>query len=295
MKSRVRQHLLLIAALLVVLPLACTESPIGSLGGETARNGTDEVRGHVVLSDGGSAENAYVWLQGYNIGTRAGVDGSFTIKLPPPAAQGGDRRVDGIYTIFFYVANYYLRTASVVVRNGEFLYGHGDLLMDGTLVDERRVLTKFLHIQTKVAPIEARNDQLDLLSATVTLSPVRSDDSVAVRFPELLERHTAYLLLVARNSGASVRLSTQRFTINSKGGSQFVKNEPLELTMEFDLRDLRLEPGSYVAVPFVLMEHEPVPEQMLLDLGFFRDEPLDSFLALPYGISAAELLVRSAD
>ena len=157
----------------VLLMIQCTENPFSNSGNvETTRR---TVRGMVQLNDQNSSEDIFVWLQEYDIYTRTNAEGEFELTLPPKASQAGGS-VTGVFNIFFYVVNYQLDSAKVVIRNGEFVYANADINESGRL-KHPVVLEKLVDINVLVSPEKMKtcyNGMIQVnLVLTVETNPVK--------------------------------------------------------------------------------------------------------------------------
>lgn len=280
----------------------CTQSPTGTVDAPAKRN---RIEGHMSLSDHLSPAGAFIWLEGFDISTRADSAGRYAIELPERGFQGvNPSGVEGAFKLHFFVANYFIKTLNLIILDGEFVYGKPDLLPTGEPAIHP-VLSPFLQIRTEVAPAEIRSDYNGGITITATFLPVNLQDSVRVRFPELAELPAARVFLRERASNRLLNLSTDDFEIGELGENpiprgeltsvQEVRSRPLVLTMRFSWRAGLAGAGDYEIVPFVVMLHQVVPAGLYQALGFDLDRPLDNYLQVPLGLNAARLVVRPVD
>jgi hypothetical protein len=106
----------------------CTENPVF----RDDKISGNSIRGKVELSSNLNPGNVYVWLKVLNISTRTKMDGSFELKIPPPSKQSGGG-IDGIYDLYFYVANYQLDSLKIPFSGGNVLYSEAIINQDGEL------------------------------------------------------------------------------------------------------------------------------------------------------------------
>ena len=85
----------------LLLGVKCTENPFDNEDKILANS----IMGKVELSDQQSPDNVHVWFKAFNISTRTDENGNFELKLPTETKQSGGG-LDGIYSLYFYVANY---------------------------------------------------------------------------------------------------------------------------------------------------------------------------------------------
>ncbi|MCI0698440.1 hypothetical protein L0337_41385 [candidate division KSB1 bacterium] len=90
----------------------CTSNPFG---GDEITGGNRQISGNLILKDKSSPESVYVWLEGFGLNAWTNNRGEFKINLPPPASQGPAGGVDGVFALYFYLANYSLQSTTVIV------------------------------------------------------------------------------------------------------------------------------------------------------------------------------------
>ena len=162
------------------LIMSCTKNPFGS---DEITLGNREISGKVVLSEGFNAEGVSIWLEGFDISARSDANGEFKVALPPAAAQGTPSGVTGSFNLYFYLANYGLKSITVVTRNGEFLFSQGEINKDGEL-NQPKELEKFLDINTVVEPASISTSYSGVVSVDVHLvTPLNDSATVVFRLP----------------------------------------------------------------------------------------------------------------
>jgi len=152
----------------------CTENPFFDDKIEVKEN--REIKGTALLNDGTAPEGIYIWLESFNVATFTDEDGKFKIELPQAQAQPGGG-LNGVFNLYYYVANYEVLTSSILVVDGEIEYEKGDVNSNG-VISETKVLTKILDIGTTVTPADVRDDHKDFILFTVRLKNLV--DTVAV-------------------------------------------------------------------------------------------------------------------
>ncbi len=257
---------------------SCVQSPFG----EDIRPEPTEIRGQIDLLDDYNDDDIYVWLDGFKIGTRTNEEGFFYLRIPKEVGESAYAGLNGIYKLYFYVANYEINTVDVVVRNGLFVYGEGDLDNNG---DVREVVTmeKILKIFTLVEPKWARGSYTGPIDVQVTLQATY--DSVNVIYPKSIGGLLGAILL--RN------LDTEETFVDipdlgaKTRALEVIGNEPKSRRMIFQLngtnfRDLFLTVGDYRVIPYFLVEHDDLPQELLDTID--KDVELigKDFLKIPY-------------
>ncbi len=267
--------LLFAAALSFNLFQGCTESPFeGGIAAEPK-----QITGQVDLVDTLNDEKGvYVWLSGLDLSTYTDSTGAFTLEMP----KNVSRDFSGVFTLYFYVANYRFNRATVVVREGKFLYGAGDITPDGR-VKEVIKLSKILDIKTIVEPTQVQSSYRGPINLQTTLQAVR--DTVSVVFPKsvggllggMFFRHlgTGQIYIDIVDVGANTR------------DEVLIGREPRSRRQIFELnganyRDLFLPVGEYIVIPFFLIEQDDLPQELFNSFGEKADDLTPNFLKIPF-------------
>lgn len=271
---------LLFAGIFAATQFGCTENPFSN---DKVSGGSRQVSGTVRLGDGQSAEGVYIWLDGFNLGSRADGSGRFQLTLPSRSSQGGD--INGVFNLYFYLANYRLATSEVVVRSGEFAYDQGDINKNGELA-RAPVLAKFLRLVTAVSPATISSSALDRVFVTVKLEPTTAD-TVTVAFPGLFSDGLAKALLKKSGSTDVILLYSNEFGF-ATSDLQVVNSGGFNRTSAFNLRGVSIPPGDYEVIPYLLLKHEAVPAGLIERLGstFGKD-----YLQIPFRREGGSLRV----
>jgi len=160
-----------------------------------------------------SPDDVFVWLEGLDISTRTDPEGFFQITLPPPSSQPGGS-LSGVFKLYFYVANYRLDSAYVVILNGCVEYDHGDLNEKGE-ISRTKCLSEFLSIRTSLNPSTIDENYEGFIDVTVS---VHTDtDTVVVEVPKMMGNlMTAAFIKGVDSDGDFVRVidnggNTRRF------------------------------------------------------------------------------------
>ncbi|MFQ5631962.1 MAG: hypothetical protein ACE5I1_24595, partial [bacterium] len=241
----------------------CTETPTETVDAPAKQN---VLQGRVSLEDFLNPADTYVWLEGFNIGARADSAGEYRIQLPEKGFQsvqpGG---VEGVFKLYFYNANYFLKTLNLVILNGEFVYGKGDILVTGK-PSRNPTLKSFLHIRTELSQTEIESSFDSTLTVSAILSPVETSDTVRVIFPDLAALSgpgvflrkigTADHQMLTAGSFSLQELGKDPISIDDIESKQEVRDRPLVLTMEITWQAGLAAIGEYEVLPYVMMAHD---------------------------------------
>ncbi|RMD94420.1 MAG: hypothetical protein D6813_02255 [Calditrichaeota bacterium] len=252
--------------------MACTENPFG---GDEISQGNRLIKGKVRVNDA-TPENVYVWLEGFNLSARTDNEGNFQIVLPPPSGQSSAGGVNGIFKMYFYLANYHLQSIELAVQDGEFLYSQGPVNSKGEL-NTPVFLTSFLKIETRVEPSSVNQNSIQPIGVFVKLTAVK--DSVTVINPRATGGFLGAAFLRNKDTGEVFIVRSSDSTINEE---ILVTREPVERSLIFNLTRYPLTVGKYEVIPFILVRHEPVPENLIRSLGKNVEDLNPAYLSLPF-------------
>ncbi|MFQ5631961.1 MAG: hypothetical protein ACE5I1_24590 [bacterium] len=268
---------------------ACVQNPFGSDDISPPRS---QLRGTVELNDRSNPEGTYIWLDGLNVGTYADRNGAFSLRLPPKAAQGSEKGANGVFQLYFYSGNFRTQTATVAIQNGEFAFGNADLSDDGE-IRERKKLIKILDISTDASIVPIGERYAGDLLVQVVLSPVLPSVPVTVVFPELFESGVGRVFVRKPGSKDEVIWNSSAFAILQQSSVQVVERNPISLTMRFSasLRDA-LAGGEYEIIPYLLVKHPEIPENLLETLVPDLEHNLKVYLNIPFSRKNGRLIVE---
>lgn len=276
--------LLLTGVLFLVWFSGCTWNPFGK---DEISGGHRQISGTVQLHDGSSPEGAYVWFEGFNIGEYTDGTGRFKLVLPAESSHGASGGVSGIYSIYFYLANYQLDSALVVVQEGEFVYSRGDINKEGKLYVPK-VMRRFLRIHTSVNPSSVSANYTGNIEVEVTLTA--TIDSASVVVPRSIGGLLGAVLLKKSDSydvfiHTSVSHTESREVI-------IAGKTPRTIGMTFNLINKPLAQGPYEVIPYLLMAHEAIPKDLMESLGHDVKELGPDYLNIPFRREGGQFEVR---
>jgi len=277
-------------ALLAVLApyfVGCTSNPFG--GDDDIDAGKQTIRGAVNLSDGSSPQGVYVWLDGFKVGATADSRGQFELKVPPPSAQSGSGGISGAFDLYFYMANYQLATAQVVTQNGSFIYGRGDLNAKGEL-HAAQYLIRFLRVTTTVTPAEVPSNFRNRVGVTATLEA--SIDTATVLFPSSVGGLLGGALFRNLETGD---VSTFELVLNGPVGKQLIGKTQFSIFTVFTLSQVEgLTVGAYEVIPYILMAHQTVPDDLIKSLAANPKQLGPDYLKIPFRRQGGEFRILPA-
>lgn len=261
-------------AVTLLLNWSCIENPFG--GDDEISGGTRSLSGTVNLNNGGASEGTYVWLEGFNLGTRVNAQGEFKLTLPPAGSQSNSGGASGVYQLYFFLSNYLLKSSSVVTRNGAFVYGQGEVNKSGAL-NSAKSLERFLRMNTVVTPATVAANYNGTIGVETTFEA--TIDTATVVFPKTLAGLLGAVLI--RRLGGNDVYIIQAVPGASGSESQRVGRAPYRRGMAFNFITSPLPPGDYEIVPYVLLRRQTVPSLLLANLGGNLEDLTPNYLNLP--------------
>jgi len=289
MQNTILKKLGQIFALVFILSLFCTHNPLENDKIEIKEK---QISGKVELSDRTKPDHVFIWLEGFDIATESDNNGKFELSLPNAVYFGG--RTSGSFKLFFYVANYDLDSADIVMQNGELELSHGDINDRGEL-KSTRYLTKKLNIQMNITPNSVPENFSGNISIELILQA--TEDTVIVQYPD----------------NAAGPLSVFYFN-NSDPENNFVKmnanNSPALNTASvydtitvvhkywmsgFEFTPNFLAVGFYEIIPYFFIEQNCIPEKLLKNIGVDLEKPTNNFVKIPAKRDGGNFTVTKGD
>ena len=267
----------------------CTRNPFGN-DYIVAKN--RKITGNIRLNDNSSPDGVYVLLEGLNLGTFTNRNGDYEFEIPHPKQQSGNG-LSGTYKLYFYVANYNIQTAEIVIQNGELVYLPVDLDQDGK-IRHTTLLKKILRINTDVEPASVPEDYAGAIE--ITLSLQATDDSVTVTFPDKSQGPLSIVFIKDINE------SSNFLAIKDLNGSAFAASMVAEtVTVKvhapwitaFKLEGNNLPRGDYKIIPYFLISNENLPAELLNSLGVNVNQPVSDFMNIPIKRYGGDLNITS--
>lgn len=275
------------AVLLCITMVSCTESPFGE---DINAPRSSMLTGTVTLSNQEDPSGVYIWLEGSDIKAFSDGSGSFQLELPPSLSATSGAQ-NGIYNLYFYVANYQISSSSVVIQDGQFLGSRGDLNGSAELVGTKSMV-KLLNIETSVEPDTIDENFEGMVHFSVFLQALF--DSVEVSMPKL-DKGLPQAVLIRNLDTGEVTVCPQ-----SPPEADFLETKKIgpEITIiehTFELNANLLPIGEYSVIPFILIRQENLPEDLLSSLGFDIEDINSSFANIPFKRSGGKFVVDYAD
>ena len=267
---------------------ACTDSPFDNEISPVSRT----IRGEVQLDDRRDARaGVYVWLQGLNLSARTDSLGRFELVIPNTLVGQNGAKVNGVFSLYFYVANYSIDSLAVVVREGLFEYSHSGLDANGNLLEPIR-LFKILTITTIVVPPEVAQTYDGPIDMQTTFRA--TGDSVKIVVPKSVggllggiffrHRQTGKIYIDIPDEGAD---TSDRLLI---GQEPFSRRQVFQLNGT-NFRELYLPTGDFEVIPYFFIDQDNMPRGLLESLGDEVEAPTVEYLKIPFRREGGEFRV----
>ncbi len=269
----------------LMLVAGCTENPFND---DSQQISARAISGTVTLNDGAVPQGIYVWLEGIDAGTRTDERGEFSLVLPPPASSSAGSAMDGVFNLYFYVANYAIDTAEVVLVNGEVARSEGDINDQGELKQSKQ-LYKLLDVVTSVSPQTILFEYWGKMNISVTLNAI-SSSVVVESLKKVVDR------VVFRTGLVLVDENDQFVKVIGQGSSwdlglETIRQEQTTWRIRKSWPPCELPVGVYRFIPYLIIRQPNVPQGLIESLG--RDsQKLDrSYLNMPFIPRGGKLIV----
>jgi len=276
---------------LFVLLSGCTENPFSK---DETISGNRVIRGKVELNDGVIPNNIHVWLESMDVSSRTDDKGDFQLTLPPPLKQLGGG-LNGVYKLYFFVANYGLDSAKVLIRNGHVEYSQHDIDERGGL-RENPCLFKLLDITTTVSPSTVTANFSDTISISLTLQAIR--DAVYVTLPKMnldvpKGRKDLLSAIFMKKVNSNENLVNKIHNGGEVERDYKIGNIPQQWLLNFIYEKGMFAPGDYQAIPYLLIQHRYLPRGLLKSLGEGIEDFGADYLNIPLKQKGGEFHVLS--
>lgn len=294
MKTRYITLAVVTMAIAVLLQFDCTKNPFGT----DKISAVDEVKGKVILNDGASPDSVFIWLQGLNLNTWTNQNGDFKIKLPSVRSQGG-AGLTGSYHLYFFVMNYRIDSALVVLRNGRLEYSHGAIDAAGNL-KEPKTLFKILDIQTEIDPPDFPQpttldwwEYEEAINVVVTLRATTSEDIIA-KFSSYTKGPASIIFIKGIDPKPDFLKIMELTPIADPSDLVAIRitSDSQKWMAGFKMMIGDLPVGKYEIIPYFLIEHKNLPLEFINSLGTEMFQPNAKYISLPVRRQGGAFLVN---
>jgi len=224
---------------------------------------TNNVQGTIELSDGLSPEGVLVWFKVFNLNTQCDENGKFSLGIPNSANQSGGG-LDGIYTVYFYMANYRIDSIRVVLASGQIKLGNLDNDQNGE-IDRTILLANILQVEARVGKPVLTIPQDRKQTINFTLTAPQENVKVSITTSRPLRRGVppslhGYIRDRSKNICIPVFNRDQPSTTSFlEVGVNKVEISPMEILLETGI----LQVGDFQVLPALTIEQDGIPQGLL--------------------------------
>ena len=281
----------LIATVISLVYLSCTDNPFFT--DQEFWSDKLVIRGNVELNNSSDNSGVYVWLEGLNASTYTKSNGQFELKLPSPASlPGGATAWNGVYNLYYYLANYEYEFSSVLIRNGKVEYGNNDVDISGNIRD-RIQLRELLGIKTTISPCSTKHNYIS--GQFIEISFETNGKSVNVETFVPVNKWSGCIIFKKIDAPYALSIfvlaNSNEFTTINLSGSEIL-NMKLGGGEVWNIEPIPAESGDYEIVPFLLIEQEGLPEELLLSLSEYYNVFSSEYLKIPFKWEADTFKVK---
>ena len=245
----------------ILLAASCTHNPFFN---EQDIADQTRVEGRVRLINETEHDQIVVWFEPFDMLTRTGSNGEFSLQFPPPVRQMG-KGLNGAYPIYFYMADYDLDSTVIHFQNGSVLWGEGPVDDSGRLTQDI-TLSKRINLSIGFDRPHVYRKQTGAFRGAIKMS---ATCRTVVKVTKMWKSATTAVLMesVVENPEFPEIIthpqfrgeSSERFTLNSQTQicSILISWPPISGRYFKEW-----EPGYYRIYPFLFVEDAEMPEHL---------------------------------
>jgi hypothetical protein len=262
---------------------SCTENPFFK---DNLINNTQVIKGNVRLSDSSDLENIYVWLERFNVSTTTNEQGEFELKLPAPhTLPGGNTSWNDTLRLYYYVANYGIKSSVVLIENGEVVYGAKDV--DGNGYINRTIyLSELISITTTVESMYLNVPYKIKVSLDIHDNPV-----LIKTYYNTHNMNTSYIIFKKIDSP----LTDTKFILNicDVRLMYLLIDEPKDII--FIGCYYTLEDGIYEVITYIEVPQAGLPEALFNSISEYANSFTTEYLKVPFRQNAARFTIKNTN
>jgi len=266
-----RHLIIFVFILLLSLIISCTNNPL--FGDKDTAQDKRVISGRILLNDGTQPDDIYVWIEDLNISDRTNSNGDFRLQIPRTDEFAG---LNGAYTVYFYVGNYEFNTASILIVNGEFVYGKYDISSDGRLNDTI-TLKKLLDVSTSSQPVNLFHDNGGALNVSVFVMAV--DSSVSVISNRTKDGVFGSIALEKIGTPISEAIL---LNLDKLHAFENLIQDTVIWNTQMVITPGSIMPGTYHVRPYFKVRQDELPPELIESFGVNADRFTYNYIKIPY-------------
>lgn len=139
----------------------CTKNPFSNDDNNKIKK--EKIKGKVILSDGVTPDNIFVWLEEFNLSTYTDSNGEFSLTLPLPETQANGNSYNGKFGVFYYSGNYKMDSITIELAEGKLVPDQFNIDNNGK-IRHSKILYPYLNYEAQVLdPIIIGSDSITLI------------------------------------------------------------------------------------------------------------------------------------
>ncbi len=270
------------------LVLGCTENPFFAKDDRVQLK--LQMKGTITLLNEADHSNIFVWIEGLEVNTRTNEQGDFTLTLDNPSSlPGGAQAWNGLFKIYYFVANYKFETSDVLIKNGSFVFDENDLTKEGKLREDI-VLAPLVKISGTIlpdVPIYETPYPEQKVRITITLEPVSSTSPVF--FTSYVSEGSGVKSFFLKREDGPISESFIFFDGYPLYESGIYLGQTIVSQIELPARLLKA--GTYTVLPYILIKQTGLPAELIKSISEFANTFTLEFLKVPLKYESTKLVM----
>ena len=261
------------------------------------------ISGIVIAEDRVSNVPVYVWIEDLDVSGHTDTTGYFSIDIPSLEEENGN--FSGSVRVFYYIHNYRARYSDLYITDGRLTRAQTDFDEDGRLLDSVK-LEKLVSLDLSIANNWNRsagdtlNFSMDLNIKDYPISifahvnqpgDQQGYDPSGVLFylnsnDEIYfdENNIDFLQRYDLDPGASI---TWTYFIAPDDITPFIIDDYISLDQQ------SIPPGTYHVRPFIFVQQNQVPDELIQSLGILDTENISvDYLKMPLDMNEKSILIQ---
>ena len=282
----------------IIFFCSCTSNPFW----EDSPTKKVNISGIVIAEERASNVPVYVWIEDLNASGHADTAGYFSIDIPSLETENGN--FSGSVRVFYYIHNYRATYSVLYITDGRLTSTQTDFSEDGRLLDSIKLeklvsldltidnnwnrsagdtLRFSLDLNIKDYPVSVfahvnqPGDQQGYEPSGVLFSLISNDDTYYD------ENNIDFLQRYDIDPGVSI---TWTYYIGPDAITPFIIDDYISLDQ------ISIPYGSYYVRPFVFLQQNQVPDELIQSLGILDNNISVDFLKMPLDMIEKSILIQ---
>ena len=251
------------------------------------------ISGKVILNKSDSYDGTFVWLEGTESKAITDEEGKFTLKLPAISDPNDGGIVDGGYMLYFFMGNYELSQIEIQFSRGQVVPDIQTISSQGELY-QTIYLSRLFELETIISPkseVEEGGDNMQsVLLFDIFLRPDVSN--VFIYSKRIVRRdttiHTGLLVLNSKTNEMVKIINIDEAKI-MRGG---IMSPTDHWRMSYPLDGSTFTSGEYKILPFIVVDHEKLPNGILNAIGSNIDYFNETYKLYPMKRTGGKFVVQ---